>query len=46
MMLPGTGAHASVDEPGAYGIVYVHDGGVVVHTEDVNVAGRRTLSYV
>lgn len=45
LMVAGMDAHASVDEPGAYGIVYLHEGGVIVHTEDVDVPGRRMLSY-
>ncbi|RKF15417.1 phosphodiesterase [Roseovarius spongiae] len=45
MMGPGTDTHASVDEPGAYGIVWLHDGGVIVHSEDVDVPHRRLLSY-
>ncbi len=35
MILDDTGHSLSVDEPGAYGIVLLTDGGVIVHTEDV-----------
>ncbi|MBZ8118959.1 metallophosphoesterase [Roseovarius sp. LXJ103] len=45
IMVAGMDVHASVDEPGAYGIVYLHEGGVIVHSEDVDVPGRCMLSY-
>ena len=46
IMTEGMDEHASVDEPGAYGIIYLHEGGVIVHSEDVDVPERRMLSYI
>lgn len=46
IMRPGMDEHVSIDEPGAYGILYLGDEGVVVHSEDFGVPGRRQLSYV
>ena len=45
MMQPGMDAHSSVDEPGAYGILYLSDEGVVMHSEDFGIPGRRPLTY-
>jgi 3',5'-cyclic AMP phosphodiesterase CpdA len=45
IMQPGMDEHASIDEPGAYGILYLDDEGIVVHSEDFDVPGRRMLSY-
>jgi Icc protein len=46
IMRPGMDEHMSIDEPGAYGILYLGDEGVVVHSEDFGLPGRRALSYV
>ncbi|MFD0857666.1 phosphodiesterase [Roseovarius aquimarinus] len=45
IMQPGMDSDASVDEPGAYGILYLGAEGVVVHSEDYGIPGRRVLSY-
>ncbi len=45
MMLGGADSHASVDEPGAYGILLLHKGGVIVHSEDFGLPDRRILHY-
>ena len=34
MMLTGNDEHLSVDEPGAYGLILLQEGQVIVHTED------------
>jgi len=46
IMRPGMDTHTSIDEPGAYGILYLGAEGPVVHSEDFGVASRRTLSYL
>lgn len=45
MMTDAMDAAASVDEPGAYGLLFLMPGGVVVHSEDFGIPGRRALSY-
>jgi len=35
----------SIDEPGAYGLLLLTDGGVVVHTEDFSLPERRAATY-
>jgi hypothetical protein len=35
----------SVDEPGAYGIVLLRPDGVLVHTEDYEIASPGTSGY-
>ena len=42
---PEMDEHASVDEPGAYGILMLTEAGVIVHSEDFDIPGRRMLSY-
>lgn len=44
-LTPEMDEHTSIDEPGAYGILLLTDAGVVVHSEDFGVPGRRALSY-
>lgn len=34
MVLDGDDEHLSVDEPGAYGLILLHDDQIIVHTED------------
>ncbi len=46
ILQPGMDAHTSIDEPGAYGILYLGDEGPVVHSEDFGIGARRALSYV
>ena len=36
-------AALSVDEPGAYGIILLRDAGVLVHTEDFEIAAATVL---
>ncbi|MEI4260369.1 phosphodiesterase [Roseovarius sp. D0-M9] len=45
IMQPGMDAHTSIDEPGAYGILYLGDEGPIVHSEDFGTGARRNLSY-
>lgn len=45
MMRPEMDSDASVDEPGAYGILYLGPEAVIVHSEDFDVPGRRELTY-
>lgn len=45
MMGPGMDCHTSIDEPGAYGILYLGPESVIVHSEDFDVPGRRALRY-
>ncbi|MFX0545591.1 phosphodiesterase [Roseovarius sp. S1116L3] len=46
ILQPGMDTDTSVDEPGAYGILYLGEEGPVMHSEDFGIPGRRTLSYV
>ena len=36
--------HLSIDEPGAYGLILLHGDGIIVHTEDFNIAGSQPAS--
>ncbi|MEB8386814.1 phosphodiesterase [Rhodobacteraceae bacterium KMM 6894] len=45
MMLADADPHVSVDEPGAYGVLFLGASGVIVHSEDFDIPGRRALSY-
>ena len=45
-LTPQMDEHSSVDEPGAYGILLLMSDGVIVHSEDFAVPGRRVLSYI
>lgn len=45
MMLDDAGAHVSVDEPGAYGILFLSETGVLVHSEDFGIPGRCEIVY-
>lgn len=45
ILMAGMDTDTSVDEPGAYGILYIGDEGVLVHSEDFGVPGRQILSY-
>lgn len=45
ILVPGMDTDTSVDEPGAYGILYIGEEGVLVHSEDFGVSGRRILGY-
>lgn len=42
---PGMGADISIDEPGAFGLLYLTPAGVIVHSEDFGIPGRQTLLY-
>ncbi|MCZ4352327.1 phosphodiesterase [Roseovarius aestuarii] len=45
MMLTDASAHASVDEPGAYGVLLLGTDGVIVHSEDFGLTDRREIVY-
>ncbi len=45
MALAQDDEHLSVDEPGAYGLILLHESGVIVHTEDFGLNARGTTSY-
>lgn len=45
MMLSDADVHASVDEPGAYGVLFLSEAGVIVHSEDFDIPNRREISY-
>jgi 3',5'-cyclic AMP phosphodiesterase CpdA len=45
MMLADADPHVSVDEPGAYGVLFLGEDGVIVHSEDFDIPGRRALHY-
>ncbi|UXX84101.1 phosphodiesterase [Roseovarius pelagicus] len=45
IMRPEMDEHTSIDEPGAFGLLYLMDTGVVVHSEDFDIPGRRVLFY-
>jgi len=38
MVLEAGNVHLSVDEPGAYGLILLHDGAVIVHSEDFTLS--------
>ncbi|SEL01268.1 Calcineurin-like phosphoesterase [Roseovarius nanhaiticus] len=46
ILRPGMDSHSSIDEPGAYGILYLGPEGPIVHSEDFGVPERKALSYV
>ncbi|WP_272009420.1 phosphodiesterase [Roseovarius sp. ZX-A-9] len=45
ILRPGMDEHTSIDEPGAYGLLYLTGAGVVVHSEDFDIPGRQALFY-